>query len=698
MTAGGRRPHHEQVITAQATEQPGAAAPHVAAGPDHREPITRRTLLAWAICAVAILESATAFVLGPSVGFGFHDMVDNYVLTNGAMAATFPICGALIAANRPRNPIGWLFLGMAVFHGTSAIAVPIDYALAGSASQGTIDNIYAIYLSSWGWGIGTCLFLALQLFPNGRLVARRWRWAAGFTALQGVAFSALMATDTTSLTLRNGVTAHNPLRWAAFQHATAATTIINLATATALVLAIASLIFRYRRGTETERQQLLWLVLALVAIAVLNTQRWITGNGPILLLLSLPLVPIAVTVAILRYRLLDIRVIVNRALVYATLSILVAAAYVGVVALFGTSVGDSPGVTGGLAAALLVALAFNPIRLRVQRLVDRAVYGERHDPVRAISRLGAHLATGDDALVEVVSAVRETLRLPFAALRADGIELAASGSAPEILNAIPLQYADERIGELVVGARSGEARLSSADRRVLDALANPITLALRATAMSEEVQRSRERIVAAREEERRRLRRDLHDGLGPQLTGVIYKADAAGNLLSSSPDEAGKLVAQLRVDTKEALDDVRRLVYGLRPPALDEFGLVGALRRQTETLRRNDGGLVVVSVYAPTVMPDLPAAVEVAAYRIASEALTNIARHSTASRADVRLSVDHALHVEISDNGASAHELWESGVGMITMRERADEVGGSCTAGPTPGGGRVAAELPLALR
>jgi two-component system, NarL family, sensor kinase len=252
---------------------------------------------------------------------------------------------------------------------------------------------------------------------------------------------------------------------------------------------------------------------------------------------------------------------------------------------------------------------------------------------------------------------------------------------------------------LIVGLRSGQRRLGADDIAVLELLAGPLAVALHATALSAALQESRVGIVAAREEERRRLRRDLHDGLGPVLTGIAFKADAVSNTLADQPRHARDLLAALRADTTAAIDDIRRLVDGLRPPALDDLGLIGSLREQSARLaQRPGGGRVAVCLNAPDSLPPLPAAVEVAAYRIITESMTNAARHSGATRIDVRLSLagDHGLRIEVRDDGTSPHTGWRPGVGLTSMRERAAELGGSCQAGPDPaGGGRVVALLPL---
>ena len=234
-------------------------------------------------------------------------------------------------------------------------------------------------------------------------------------------------------------------------------------------------------------------------------------------------------------------------------------------------------------ASVIVAVGFNPARVRLQRLIDRGLYGDRRDPVRAVSLVGERLAgTGAAGLPGVLAALCDSLRLPFAAVRFGTAEAAAHGTAPELLHSIRLSYDGARIGELIVGLRSGQRRLSPPDIAVLELLACPPAVALHATALSAALQESRVSIVAAREEERRRLRRDLHDGLGPALTGIAFKADAARNALPAAPAQASELLGELRADTTAAIADIRRLVYGLRPPALDDLGLICASRRPAD--------------------------------------------------------------------------------------------------------------------
>jgi signal transduction histidine kinase len=311
----------------------------------------------------------------------------------------------------------------------------------------------------------------------------------------------------------------------------------------------------------------------------------------------------------------------------------------------------------------------------------------------------------------VARTVQEALKLPYAEIqlrREDGFETAAAAGNPaENTLRLPLVYGGETVGRLVLGPRAGEEGFAAAERRLLEDLAHQIGASAHAALMTDEalrlsadLQRSRERLVEAREEERRRLRRDLHDGLGPQLSSQALTIDAVRKLMRRDPDAAEELLLELKADAQDAVTDIRRLVYGLRPPALDDLGLLGALR---ETAAQYGTKGLSVSVKAPEVLPPLSAAVEVAAYRIAQEALTNVARHARARSSTIRLAVEEgALCLEVGDDGVGmpdpqADQTGHAGVGLTSMRERATELGGSLVVGSLPEGGtRVLARLPLA--
>jgi len=657
-------------------------------------------VLAASLFGLAVAELATAIGCQLAGGVSWAGAVDSFTVTDGVIGLALSACGVLLAWYRPRNPIGWLFLAGGVAYATSTAAVNL-LGLGGSVGWSTLvlRLLASLFMLAWPWAIGLCLPLALLLFPDGRPAGSGWRWLIWAIAAEGVLFELSFAAPGRQTF---GSLSVSPYLAIPFYHRLGALwAASSIVWAALFMLVLASLVVRYRRGGDVERRQLLWLLLAVLVVLAYAGVPWgIFGRGPVLGLLVIPLIPAAVTVAILRYQLLDIRLVVSRALVYGLLTAAAAGAYVGLVALLDALVRSRVSLDSAVVASVIVAVGFNPARIRLQRLIDRGLYGDRRDPVRTVSLVGERLAgTGTTGLAGVLEALCDSLRLPFAAVRFGTAEAAAHGTAPELLHGISLRYDGARIGELIVGLRSGQRRLSPPDIAVLELLAGPLAVALHATALSAALQQSRVSIVAAREEERRRLRRDLHDGLGPALTGIAFKADAARNALPDGPARASELLGALRADTTAAITDIRRLVYGLRPPALDDLGLIGSLRQQTDRLaQRPDGSSVAVCLNTPEPLPPLPAAVEVAAYRIITEAMTNAARHSGATRIDVWLAVadGDGLRIEVRDDGHVPGPGWQPGFGLTSMRERAAELGGTCQAGPDPaGGGRVIAALPL---
>jgi signal transduction histidine kinase len=349
---------------------------------------------------------------------------------------------------------------------------------------------------------------------------------------------------------------------------------------------------------------------------------------------------------------------------------------------------------------------FSPLRARLQTLVNRMMYGERDDPYAALSRLATRLEatlSPDQVLRAIAGNVASALRSPYAA-----IEVADGDGTPRVAAAhgtlppgaaplrVPLTSSGAHVGDLVVAPRRPSEAFNEADRRLLDGLAHHAGAAVHAADLTTQLQRSRERLVTAREEERRRIRRDLHDGLGPVLAGIAMQLDAARRLTRSDPDRGDRLLRHLREQTQAAIADIRRLVYELRPPALDDLGLTGALAQHAASC--STAGGLQISIDADPGLPALPAAVEVAAYRIATEAVTNVTRHAGARTATVTLTAgDGMLRVEVTDDGRGAGPGHRAGVGLTSMRERAEELGGSCTVAPRPGGGTiVSAQLPLA--
>jgi signal transduction histidine kinase len=477
--------------------------------------------------------------------------------------------------------------------------------------------------------------------------------------------------------------------------------------------------YRYRRiSGPVERQQTKWAVSGIVAalvgffglIGLTAIFPALARPGSLASILTesafpgiMLLIPLSFGMAILRSRLWDIDVLINRALVYTALTTIIVGLYVLVVGALGTLLQARGNLFISLLGAGLVAVLFQPLRERLQRIVNHRMYGERDDPYAVLSRLGERLeATLDPEAVlsAIVETVREALRLPYATIVLEvdgGPEVAASsGEAVEKPQRLPLTYQNEHVGKLLLAPRAGEEDFSEADRRLLEDLSRQAGIAAHAVRLTADLQRARERLVSAREEERRRLRRDLHDGLGPQLSSQTLTIDAVRSLMRRDPDAAEDLLVDLKGQAQDAISDIRRLVYSLRPPALDDLGLLGALRESAAQYGHNG---LDVRVEAPEELTSLPAAVEVAAYRIAQESVTNVARHAHAGSCIVSLAVDEAakaLCLEVRDDGRGMPENRSPGVGLASMRERAAELGGRMIVEALPEGGTIVrARVPL---
>ena len=478
-------------------------------------------------------------------------------------------------------------------------------------------------------------------------------------------------------------------------------------------------IYRYVRLYDAvERRQTRWLVyglglalLYLVCGIVLSSL--LPADSPVLLaLLAVPLVLVlclglAIGVAILRYRLWDIDLIIQRTLVYVVLSACVIGLYVLIVGYIGALFQTPNNAAISLLATALVALAFQPLRSVLQRAANRLLYGERDVPYQMLARLDQQLALArpaEEVLPTLVKTIATALKLPCVAitlLQRDAVPpaeervVATHGQyTPHVSTQhLPLVYQGETVGHLLFTPRTGEAQLTSADRHVLEDLARHAGVIAHAVRLTADLRRSREHLVVAREEERRRLRRDLHDGLGPMMASMTLTLAAAREYLGRDPATANALLQEMAQHIQGAVSDIRRLVYELRPPTLDDLGLLGALREQAT--RYAQGGLQV-TLEAPEVLDPLSAAVEVAAYRIAMEALTNVVHHAHAGTCVVKIERNDQFILTISDDGRGLPATVSRGIGMRSMRERAEELGGTCSIEARPEGGTsVSACFPL---
>ncbi|MCF6378616.1 histidine kinase [Nocardioides KLBMP 9356] len=457
----------------------------------------------------------------------------------------------------------------------------------------------------------------------------------------------------------------------------------------------------FETGSSEDRRALTWstlawitagLVVAFLAFLSESAGRGVFSDLDTLFVASIAVGPVAMVVGIVRPEVVDVRGLVTRAVVSTTVFVAFLSAAIGLASVVEVVSGEPMRTTPLAALCALLAFGVRPLQVLLRGVVDQLLFGDRPDPLAAATSVADRI--GDDPAL-ALDAVREALVLPYASIRTGGEVLASSGTQVTHTRTLPLRLGTDEVGEVVVGLRAGDLSLSSGDEDVLRIVAPLLAQTLRAQAMSRDLRESREATVTAVEEERRRLRRDLHDGLGPTLSGVAFATDAARNQLRTDPDRADELLVGLRTETAAAIAEIRRLVEGLRPPALDQLGLVGAVRQHAATLHSSSGTPLAVTVDIDDHLPALSAATEVAAYRIVVEALTNAARHAAASTATVTMQVrERQLVIAVRDDGRS-DAAWVPGVGMSSMRERALQVGGTLRATATAGGGLVEASLPL---
>ena len=484
--------------------------------------------------------------------------------------------------------------------------------------------------------------------------------------------------------------------------------------------------YRYRYvSTLIQRQQTKWVLYGIVlwlACVMLSSIPWAAAFGlppaatapwwlivsELIWALSTLILPVSLTIAVMRYRLWDIDLVVNRTLVFGALTLLIIVLYVVVIGVCGAFFQSSDNLLVSLMATGLAAILFQPLRERLQRGVNRVMYGERDDPYAVLSRLGRRLEatqSPEATLQTIVDTVAQALKLPYVAIeltRHDTTRVVASCGQPiEEASGLPLIYQSKTIGRLLLAPRTPGESFTAGEQRLIENVAHQAGAAAHAARLTDhlqalaiDLQRSRERLIVAREEERRRLRRDLHDGLGPMLASQTLTLDAIGKLQARHPDRALTLLKELKAQSQTAIQDIRQLVYELRPPALDNLGLIGALQESAQHYRQTD---MRITIDAPEPLPALPAAVEVAAYRITQEAITNVVRHAAARSCSVRLTVaPDQLSIEVIDDGRGPTRDQRSGIGLRSMRERAIELGGECVIRMRPSGGtRVQAWLPL---
>lgn len=616
------------------------------------------------------------------------------------------IASAVVLQALPGQPVGRLLA-------TVGAVWAVDGVLSGWIGFGTLHDLPGTVFAYWfvarfGAVLLSGLVLLLVLYPTGRLLdggLRRLGFAV-VAACFALPAMLLLAPDSVVFSDVGPDDVGTQLVTLPISDQTWIGLLVTAQVLTfgSIVAGVVLVWLRHRRADAQERTRLRWLLWAGLMCVLLVALSAAIGIGGIVisLVLSLAVSTLAVSVAIglVRPGIGDVDALVAWTLTTAGVAAVVVAVDLALLALASQLLGDRFDQREVTLLVIVVAVAvYGPLRAWLGGGVRRLLFGRRGDRYGVVSTLAARLeatASVEEQLPALAGAVADTFRVPFVRVEVvapdGGLLSATHGHAPAEVQSFDIAYHDTRVGRLVLPVLGVRAMLSRRDQGLLVDLVRQAAIAIRAGLLAGEVQESRERLVLGREEDRRRIRRDLHDGLGPVLGGVALRLDAAGNAVESDPERARELVRLARTEVSDALDDVRRLVHDLRPPALDDLGLEAALRQQAERVRPE----VEVDVRAEGLM-GLPAAVEVAAFRIASEAVTNVVKHARATRATVTLATTRSvLAVEVTDDGVGIGDDVRAGVGLLSMRERAEELGGHCEVRcPEEGGTTVLAWLPF---
>jgi signal transduction histidine kinase len=643
--------------------------------------------IALGVFALYVALLVTAVVLAPELqgrsGRTYPDanpLDVGFVITGTALA----VVGLLLTWLRPRNSLGWL-LAFAGVIGSAGNAGQVYGPLAYLAPEKHLpagELVLALSAPLWIPALVLPASLVLARYPSGVVSGR---WARRFdhaVVMSLVVFCAAYAASSNAITdeLKNA-TPPKVLPDVLLAILFGGGAIMLLC---GLVGTVLTTIRRMIRSAAPERQQIL-LLLTTTLVVILSAflpYEW-------MLSVAYALIPIAIAVGVLRYHLLGIEVVVRRTLLYGTLTGLVLVIFVAVTAGLAAVLPHGPAPL--VVAASLIAVGLAPVRDRIQQVVDRIIYGERDDPWSALTRLSTPLGGPADA--NLLPAIAEALGK---ALRVQGVEIRDRHDAPvgrwgELgsTHEVPLRFGGDELGSLLVGQRRGEESLGDADRRLLDAVAPLVAAVLHAVTLAAELLNAQLRLRDATESERTRLRQDLHDGLGPSLTGVGLGLEA---MESATGERSADLLARLRAEVANSLDEVRRIIDDLRPGALDEHGLLNALRLRVAQVRASTA--LQVDLQTPLLL-DVSPEVESTIFRIADEALTNVLKHSDASTCLVRLRVDDQVYLDISDDGVGLNGSRHRGVGMQSMQERAERLGGTFATHDRAPGTEISVELPL---
>jgi signal transduction histidine kinase len=641
---------------------------------------TAVAVIAIACWSIELTGLVVAIVAGHVGGISWPDF---------AIGVAYPTVALLCAHARDAHTWIALTLMSALFSAVNVASASWEDLLYQPGRPAGAAEAWAAWLEGWTWVVSVVGFIAIAFFPDGRLPSRRWRLApaalvaAGAIVVLGNALGPVVGNHHVA----------SPLPGPHLGTVPGGDLVAVVLALAGLIGCLACVVVRFRRADGVQRRQIGWYGYG-YAITIVVLVVAVTTNLPTEFLAIAPVtVATGAGIAILRYRLYDIDRIVNRTLTWGSLTALVIALYVVSVGFFQRAFAGG-GSVGGLLATAVVAVVFQPLRGVVQGVVNQLIYGYRDQPDVVFRALAAELDR-DEPLETIAATLAQALRLPAVRIDVDGgpdLHVTyAAGDVGTLIEVADVRHAGTRVRVLV--RPRGRAAVPARDRQLLQSLAPSLAAAAEAVRLRRAVEAARVRAVASLAEEQRRMRRDLHDGLGPVLAGLRLSVGTAQRLIDSAPAEAKRILADAHGDAQAAVDDVRRLSHDLRPPSLDELGLAAALR---DRLERIVDGACVLTYDARDVPDPLPAAVEVAAYRIGCEAVLNAVRHAQPTSCEVRLAGrDGLLELSVSDDGAGLSGDAPEHVGLRSMRERAEDLGGVLTISVRPGAGTTTtASLP----
>jgi signal transduction histidine kinase len=653
--------------------------------------------------------------------------------------AMYPVIGYVLASRRPENSIGWLMLGMGVFFGVTALASELGSYLIHSGRRDAGLVLIAFDQPSWIPIVVLPVTFLLLLFPDGHLLSPRWRWFAWGLGVGLTLVVLAILLDPAPMQESPVPDAANPIGIEAISPFLEAAQFLIVVIPIGVLGSLTALVLRFRRSAGVERLQLRWLLTAAAFVALLYSgamfaslgSSWAGEGDPVwlmwvqnLVIVSFALIPLAIGVSVLRYRLFDIDVVINRAVLFGALAVFITLVYVAIVVGVGTIVGSRASPVLSAAAAAIVALAFQPLRRRAQRLADRVVYGKRATPYEVLSEFSERVgqtyaneellprmvrALGEGtgaARAEVWVRVGQELRPeatwpedaePLPSRPASSVE---EGVATDVSMSEPVRHRGELLGALTIEKRPGE-NLSATEEKLVRDLAAQAGLVMRNAGLTQELvdtiaqlRSSRQRLVTAQDEERRKLERNLHDGAQQQIVALTVKLGLLARLLDGDSAHVRSIAGQLQEDATEALEELRDLARGIYPPLLADQGLIAALQAQARK------SAVAVSVEGDGI-GRYAREVEAAVYFSCLEALQNVAKYASASKATVSLSDgDGVLRLVVADDGVGFDTTRSSyGTGLQGIADRLAALDGSIEVRSTAGvGTTVEAILPLGVR